>query len=158
MLEDPDQLLVETYVDEANIRQVQVGDPVLLRLPAFEQRYTGHVQQVVAAADPVAHRFLVKIRLPEGVAALAGSYVQVRFTTGERPALLVPRSALVGRAGLPALYLVDNEGVARYRVVRTGQRLADGRVEITAGLKAGDRYVTTPTATLTTGVRVTEER
>ncbi len=152
-LENPQQLVVDTYVDEANVSHIKPGDKVRLDFPAFNKKLTAEVLQVVGAADPVAHNFLVKISLPKEAGIPAGAYVKVRFTVGSREVLMLPRKAVVNRADLPAVYVVDGQGIAHYRLVRLGQSY-DGKVEVTAGLDAGVKVVLEAEGELRSGMRV----
>jgi len=153
MLENPEQLVVDTHVDEANISHIQAGDKVQLRFPAFNKQLTGEVLQVVGAADPVAHNFLVKIHLPEEANVLAGAYVKVRFTIDTREALMLPEQALHNRADLPAVYVADKQNIARYRLVRLGQQF-DGLVEITSGLTAEAKIITRAEDVVRSGMKI----
>ena len=153
MMENPDQLVVDTYVDEANISHVQVGDKVQLRLPAFDKQLTGEVLQVVGAADPVAHNFLVKVRLPDGVNVLAGTYVKVRFTVATREVLMLPEKALFSRGDLPAVYVVDEQNIAHYRLVRLGQKYGE-MYEVAAGLTAGAKVIASAEGVVRGGMRI----
>ncbi len=155
-LENPEQLVVDTYVDEANVSRIKPGDKVHLDFPAFDKKLTGEVLQVVGAADPVAHNFLVKISLPKDAGVPAGAYVKVRFTVATREVLMLPEKALVNRADLPAVYVVDEQNIAHYRLVRLGQPYGE-KVEITAGLTAGTRVVLEAEGELRSGMRVVAE-
>jgi hypothetical protein len=59
---------------------------------------------------------------------------------------------VVERGQLTGLFVVDDEH-ARLRWIRAGHA-ADGRVEILSGLRAGERYVIDPPASLTDGAAV----
>jgi multidrug efflux system membrane fusion protein len=52
------------------------------------------------------------------------------------------------------VYIVDSDGIARFRMVRTGRHV-DGRTEIIAGLAGGERIVVNADVPLRTGDRVT---
>lgn len=54
--------------------------------------------------------------------------------------ILVPRSALVERGGIPGVFVTTAENQARFRMVRTGKR-QDDRVEILSGLRGGETLV-----------------
>jgi RND family efflux transporter MFP subunit len=72
-----------------------------------------------------------------------GLFVQGRIVTGKRDGvILVPREALLGWdvAGRKARLFIVEADRAKSREVRTGQTM-EGRVEITAGLKAAETCV-----------------
>ena len=56
------------------------------------------------------------------------------------PALVTPQSAVVYRNGKAGVFVLDAAGAARFRPVTTGARV-DSRVEITSGLREGERVV-----------------
>jgi len=66
----------------------------------------------------------------------------------------VPETAVQNRAGITGLFVVDAQGIAKYRMVRTGTVEA-GQVEILAGLNPGEKVVSTSTAALQNGDKVT---
>lgn len=52
----------------------------------------------------------------------------------------IPATALVERAGLPGVYVLDEDNRARFRMVRPGRR-RNGQVEILAGLSGDETLV-----------------
>jgi hypothetical protein len=71
---------------------------------------------------------------------LPGQYVQMQFVTGEQPkALFVPREAIARSGDSASVWVVADDRVER-RQVTTGLESQD-RVEIVAGLDAGERVV-----------------
>jgi multidrug efflux pump subunit AcrA (membrane-fusion protein) len=92
-------------------------------------------------ADAQSHSFKVRVELPEEETGLhPGMTAKVAFVVGETERVLVPRSALVQRSEVNAVYVVDSERVS-LRQVRLGHRFGD-RVEVLSGLKAGERIAT----------------
>ncbi len=71
-------------------------------------------------------------------APLARPVLQLDTLPGGRPR--VPAAALVERAGLPGVFVLDPRGRARFRMVRPGRRF-DGQVEILAGLAGHETLV-----------------
>jgi hypothetical protein len=65
--------------------------------------------------------------------------------TGESNRILVPRSAVVERSELRAVYVVAPDGRVALRQVRLGRPLGD-RIEVIAGLARGDKVATDPAA------------
>lgn len=155
-IEDPASLLVETYVSDQFVRGIREGDEAEIEISALNKVLTGTVRQVVQAADAVSHQFLVKIALQARDDVHPGVYAEVGFTTGERVGLKVPAAAVISRAGLNGIYLVDGKGIAHYRQIRIG-RERDGMVEVLAGLQAGDNIAWGGTPELTTGMKVQGE-
>ena len=139
-IEDPASLLVETYVSEGFISKIHENDIVDVTIPSLKQTFEGTVRQVVQAADPVSHQFLVKVALKASADIHPGMFAQAGFRVGERQAILVPQSTLKTHSGLHAVYVLDSHGISQYRLVRLGQTLGDN-VEVVAGLHDGDTIV-----------------
>ena len=152
-LEDPSSLLVETYVSEQYIGQIHEGNKVSIEITALQQQLKGVVRQVVQAADPVSHQFLVKISLPASENIHPGMYAQTSFYTGERKTLLLPKEAVFTQAGMQAVYVVDDADIAHYRLVRIGKKVG-GMLEVSSGLHVGENIVWNAVPPLKTGMKV----
>ncbi len=152
-LEDPTSLLVETYVSERFVSNISEGDTVDIEIPSTKKVYQGIVRQVVQAADPVSHQFLVKTALPAAKEIHPGMYAQTGFRVGKRTAVLIPQAAVVSHSGLNATYVLDKNAVAQYRLIRLGLTQGD-QVEVLAGLKDGDTLAYHGTPTLKSGLTV----
>jgi RND family efflux transporter MFP subunit len=139
-IEDPASLLVETYVSEGFISKIHENAIVDVTIPSLHKTFEGTVRQVVQAADPVSHQFLVKVALKASADIHPGMFAQAGFRVGERQAIIVPQSTLKTHSGLHAVYVLDAHGISQYRLVRLGQTLGD-KVEIVAGLHDGDTIV-----------------
>ncbi len=153
VLDNPAQLLVETHISDQFIAALHEGDEADVYLPGSKVRVTGVIRQIVEAADPVTHQFLVKVALKSMVDVFPGMFAEVRFAVGQREALMLPAEVLVHRAGLDGVYIVDGDGVIHYRLVRLGE-VSDGQVEILAGLQAGDTIAWSNGRALSSGMRV----
>lgn len=70
-----------------------------------------------------------------------GMLLRLRMEMASRESLLVPESALISQGTAVFVYCVDADSVARRVRVETGRR-EKGRVEVVAGLSAGDVVVT----------------
>lgn len=153
-LEDPTSLLVETYVSENFVSRIHEDDSVDLHIPSLQHSFPGVIRQVVQAADPVSHQFLVKIALSASKDIHPGMFAEVKFHVGERDALFIPNSAVLTRAGLSNVYIIDAQGLAQYRMVRLSHPVGD-TVEVLAGLFAGDTIAWAGEPALKSGMRVT---
>ncbi len=98
------------------------------------------------AAQSESNTFRARFDLPAGQQGLApGMFVKVGLVLGEADRVLVPRSAIVERSEMRAVYVVSPDARPSLRQVRLGHVRGD-RVEILAGLVAGERIALDPAA------------
>lgn len=155
VIEGLKKLQVRTQVSSSVFDQIKVGEKVTIVTDGEAAQATaeGTIAQVVPVADPVSHTHLVKIDLPAGSGLSSGNFVRVGFAVGSRQGIRVPAAALAERAGITGVFVVDAQGIARYRMVRTG--VADqGRVEIQSGLNAGEKVIVSNVGQLENGDRI----
>jgi multidrug efflux pump subunit AcrA (membrane-fusion protein) len=67
--------------------------------------------------------------------------------------ILIPSSATWIREGLNYVFVVNQEGIARLRIITLGEPI-DGSVEVLSGLSNGDKIVAGDRAGVTDGVKV----
>lgn len=139
ILENPHALQVETQVPQHILRGLKLGAPVQVEVDGQESAIEARVARISPAADPVSRTFLVILDI-RAAGLRSGQFARALFPVGEREALTVPESALVNRAGIEGVFVVDADNRAQFRMVRGGERRA-GRVEVQAGLQAGERVV-----------------
>ena len=72
---------------------------------------------------------------------------------GEKRGILVPKTAVVERGQLTFVWTVDNGNIARMRLVKPGTSQGV-RIEILAGLSAGERIVVGGVEKVTDGAKV----
>ena len=139
---------------ESLVSGLAPGETVEVMIPSLaDARLIGVISSVSPAADERSHSFLVKVDLPADDRLKSGMFCRVLIPSGESHYLAAPAAAIVTRGQLTGIYLVDENGVARFRLVRLGRDLGD-RVEVISGLKSGDRFVVNPSPTLRDGARV----
>ena len=139
-VENPDNVVVRTFVKEEHIQKIQINDQAEVSIEAAGLNTTGIITQIVPSADPGTHSYLVKIALQQHGKARTGMFARINFTMGHSRGLLIPTSAVINRADLTGVYIVDSNNIAHYRMVRLGRQFNNG-VEILTGIKAGDRIV-----------------
>jgi RND family efflux transporter MFP subunit len=144
VVEDPSRFRLEAQVDESKIGAVKLGETVPVVIDSLgEQPIPGKVTQIVPAADPGSRTFTVKIDLPPNPQMRTGLFGRVSFPRGERAVIQIPRSAVLSRGQMQAVYVVGNDQLASLRYVTLGAASAD-QVEVLSGLQSGDRIVTQP--------------
>ena len=148
-VEDDRTFRLEVRLDESRAAFVHAGDQVGVRLDGGSAQVTGRVAEVQRVLD-AGHDFLVKIDVPAGTSLRSGMYGRAVFRGAARRALAVPESAVVRRGQLASVFVIDAGGHARLRLVNASEAV-DGRVEIRAGVQAGERVVLAPPPTLVDG-------
>jgi multidrug efflux pump subunit AcrA (membrane-fusion protein) len=148
-VEDDRTFRLEVRLDESRAALVHTGDEVGLRLDGGSAQATGRVAEVQRVLD-AGHDFLVKIDVPAGTSLRSGMYGRAVFRGAARRALAVPASAVVRRGQLASVFVVDADSHARLRLVNASEAV-DGRVEIRAGVQAGERVVLAPPPALVDG-------
>lgn len=147
-------LQLQTTVAESAIAAVHRGMKVDVSIDSAPSAPpAGTVSEIIPAADPSSHSFLVKIDLPSSKDLRAGMYATAQIPAGTKQAILVPRSAIVLRGSLPCAYVLDANGVAQLRYLTIGATHG-GNVEILSGITAGEKLVDDPADRELAGKRI----
>lgn len=98
---------------------------------------------LAGGADPLTHRRDLRASVLEPKDLRPGAFARIQVKAGgDASALWLPESALVRRGGLAGVFVVE-DGRAALRWLSLGEA-RDGRVEVRAGLKAGEPVVDQP--------------
>jgi RND family efflux transporter MFP subunit len=110
------------------------------------RRFAAASVTVFPNADPATQTVRVRADLPAKVDGdvYPGMAAKVVFAVGEAETLALPASALLQRGEITGVYIQEKTGHIAFRAVRTGRPLADGRIEILAGLGAGEQVARDP--------------
>jgi multidrug efflux pump subunit AcrA (membrane-fusion protein) len=118
---------------------------------------SGRVVRLSPAIEAQGRSLLVEGEIPNPDGVLRpGSFVQGAITlNAEAQGISVPREAVLGFAGTERAFVVK-QGVLEDRVLKTGRRLDDDRIEVLEGLASGDLLVSPANDRMTKGLRVKE--
>jgi RND family efflux transporter MFP subunit len=148
-------LRVRLTVPEQFISAVSVGQPVQFEVDAYPGRqFSGTVRYVSPSLETNQRALTIEAVVPNAGGELKpGLFATARIEQPARtPGLLVRAEAVQTASGTSRLYVVTGERVEE-RIVTVGQAV-DGQVEITSGLKHGERVATKNVASLADGTRV----
>jgi RND family efflux transporter MFP subunit len=148
-------LYVGADVNEANLSKLKQDQPAEISLDAAPDKvYHGRLRQIVPTADRQKATVRVKVDfLDADDRVLPDLSARVNFTSEPtqgkeaRSRILVPRSAVSEAEGRTGVFRIV-DGVATFTPVTTGGDV-QGQVEVTSGLKGGERLVS-----LAEGVRI----
>ena len=160
---DMSSLEVDADVSEANITRVSANQNCEITLDAYpQQRYPGYVSNIVPTADRAKATVMVKIRfkqydqrvLPEMGAKItflvAGASADA---TNVKPVLTVPAAAVATRDGRQVVFQIKEDRAVEVPV-STGRKLGNA-IEITGGLKEGDKVISKADEQIQNGTKVT---
>jgi len=158
---DMKSLEIEVDVNESYINRVTAGQPVSAVLDAYPDfKIPAKVIAVVPTADRQKATVLVRIGFhaldPRILPDMGVKVTFLREADAAAPMAqamtLVPKGAVKTDNGTSYVFLVQQTTVER-RAVKTGGTDGD-RIEVTAGLKGGDRVVVSPPPELAEGVKI----
>lgn len=148
---DPGALRVTASVPQTALAQFSDKMPAKVELPALpaDRQWLDRPQvQVLPTFDANTHSGQVRVALPDGITNVTpGMFARVWIeTTGASTGrMFVPAAAIVRRAEMTGLYVVDAKGRPVLRQVRLG-RMQNNTVEVLSGVSSGDRVALDPQA------------
>jgi RND family efflux transporter MFP subunit len=158
ILEQEGGYRIDLVVPEAHIQAVHTGQPVVARIPAIgDTPLPGTVNVILPSADQGSRTFVVQVGLTGNESLRSGMFARVALAVGEKRTIQIPESAVVYRGQLTGIFMVDQDNIARFRLIRIG-RSYNGQVEVISGIQDGTRLVTLLSPRLTNGSSVEPEK
>jgi RND family efflux transporter MFP subunit len=151
-----DPLKVIAEIPEKMAPWIKDGQPVELHVDAYPQRaFEGKVSRISPAVNTATRAFPFEALVPNRDAVLKpGTFARVHIESGQEDQVLtLPYSALQYRYGVNRVFVVENDKLG-VRELKVGDRMGE-RIEILAGVKAGDRVAVTDVEKLIDGGKVT---
>lgn len=151
---DPSSLRITAAIPQTVAAQVVAGQLPRAELPglaAQRQWVTPVRMQLLPTVDAATHTVDLRVDLPAGLEGVSpGMFSRLWLPlagggAGGTPSLSVPLTAIVRRAELTGLYVLNAEGRPLLRQVRLGRAEGD-KVEVLSGLMPGERVATDPQA------------
>ncbi|NER52676.1 MAG: efflux RND transporter periplasmic adaptor subunit [Symploca sp. SIO1A3] len=164
-LGDFSRIKINIPVSDLNLRNIQVGQSVSVRLDAFTGKsFSGTVTRISPAADLASLQVPVEVTIPNSNGRIgSGLFARVSFASATPSRIVIPETALQrgdGEMGTPRdkelgkqgdntqsseakVFVVTGEGdkaQVRARSVKVGAS-ANEQVEIISGLQPGERFV-----------------
>jgi len=150
-----DPLRVMLTVPEQFVSAVAVGAPVSFEVDAYPGRqFSGKIRYVSPALEANQRALTVEASVPNTTRELKpGLFATARIEQPVRtPGGVIPSSAVQTSGGTSRVFVIAGDHVEE-RVITVGQTL-DANVEVTNGLKTGERVATKNVNKLTDGAKV----
>ena len=137
-LSDNYRLRLDFPVSVDDVRYVQVGQPVDVRVDSLGKVFSGTITRFTYKVDDATRTMITEIEVPNPKLELVpGMYAWVDLKVQRRPhALAVPTEALSG-SKQKTVYVVDSQDQIQERKVKLGLEMPS-KYEVLSGLKEGD--------------------
>jgi RND family efflux transporter MFP subunit len=152
-LYDPAALRVSAFLPQSALAGLGANPDLRLEIPGMATP-NGLVKptsvQMLPTVDSTTHTAQVRLGLLAGVKGLApGMFARVWLptaaATGQSTKLFVPTSAVLHRAEMTGIYVLDSQGQPLLRQVRLGQ-IQGADVEVLSGVQLGEKVAVDPQA------------
>ena len=140
-------LEVSIDVAERFVSRIRLNQTALLSFDAYpSETFPARIVEISPVLNTVSRSMTVKLRLSAQDARIKiGMYARVKLITDERKnVIVIPYESMTRRAGDTYVFAIDRntEGGARVTMIDVDEGVrVDDRIEILAGLKAGDEIV-----------------
>lgn len=147
---DPAALRVTATIPQTANFSTVAPQAVKVEVPGIAQQWIVPTKvTLLPTADPNTHTLQVRLDLPAGIRdAAPGMFARVWLPVPDATGsgrVFVPAKAIVRRAEMTGVYVVDAKGKPALRQVRLGRATEDS-FEVLAGLSAGEQVATDPQA------------
>ncbi|MCE9601836.1 MAG: efflux RND transporter periplasmic adaptor subunit [Gemmatimonadetes bacterium] len=143
---DPATMRLEAAVPAEQLAQVRMGAPVRFSVTGYPGRtFSGTISSINPSADPQTRQVRLFVRIPNsGNQLVAGLFAEGRVASNSRETLTVPEMAIDNRGLVPSVLRLKNGRTEKVEVTLGAKDEAQERVEITAGIAAGDTLLMGP--------------
>ncbi len=149
---DTGKLQIRAEVPARLVEGLHKGMQLSARLDQGGEIVPITVTRIFPMADVMGHTVTVKFNIPAGAPAAPGMYTEIMIpdpTAGATNLVTVPRSAIVWRGSLPAIFVRRDEGNLEMRLVRVGDIADNGWQSVLSGVRVGDIVLVNPSSTTT---------
>lgn len=144
---------IEIGVPESLAAPLAVGTVLEAEVAVAPARFHTTISELSSAADSAARTITAKLKVPAGLPVRPGQFVRVFLPGASTTALWVPANAVSHFGQMERVFVVSQKNRASLRLVKTGAASGD-RIEVVAGVDAGERIVLAPPPALRDGQRL----
>jgi membrane fusion protein (multidrug efflux system) len=151
------KVIISAFIPESELHQISIGQPAGIYIEALEKSFTGKITDVGAIADSEARAFSIKIEVENvNLAMRPGMIAEVKIKSAkDANCILVPAEAIIHDIDNQSyIYIVDSKSLTSFRRKISVGRLIENKIEVTAGLSAGETIVTAGQSKLSDGAHI----
>jgi multidrug efflux pump subunit AcrA (membrane-fusion protein) len=155
-IEDSRRYWLEVVVPESQMAHIRFGQSLRIAVEGAGLSRNAQVSEILPVTDQATRTATVRVALPASPGLRSGLFGRAWIPVGRRQVLQVPRQAIVERGQLQGVYVVGQDGTARFRLVRTGP-VREEHVEILSGLASGEQIVVQGADRVQDGARIARQ-
>lgn len=155
IIDNVKNLTVKVNVSEQDLKKISVGSRTKLKITGVEEEIEATVSKIMPSVNQNTRVGVIEIDVPaiENMDLTIGMSVEVRFITQEvQEEIIVPKSTIKSLKDKLFIYVIENDRVYE-REIKTGLAVGDA-IQITEGLKSGEKIATNNLAKLYDGAKV----
>jgi RND family efflux transporter MFP subunit len=161
IFEDLTTLQIIVDVPSRLIQNLHQNQVVKAQIDSYQQIINVSVAKIFPTSDPLRHTTRVKFTIAENNTISPGNYAEVRIPINEdstQKRLIVPATAVINRGGLPSVFLLNKHDRLELHLVRVGDMLPSGELEILHGVKPGQKILDKPASYMTSGFQIKSQK
>jgi len=139
---ESDLLRLRMPVPESDVPYIRIGGQVQISVNATGKTFTGSIVRFTRALDPSTRTMLTEVDVPNPKLVLSpGMYAETTLELQQQAdALIVPMQAVMQNGSQNSVLVLDSTNHVEKRNVTLGVQTAN-RVQITSGLREGERVI-----------------
>jgi membrane fusion protein, multidrug efflux system len=158
VLADIQNVIVSSFIPEGELHRVTIGQPAEISIAALNKKFTGKVTEVGAIADATSRAFTIKAEIENnGMLIRPGMIAEVRLNGNHSSMnILIPTESIVHDVDNQSyIYVLDDTRHKAFRRKVSLGSMTENKIQVIAGLSAGEMIVTAGQSKLSDGVNIT---
>lgn len=142
---EPKGLRVIASIPQYKLAEVKRSTSARIEFPELNLSVAASRIEVLPTIDTKSHTATARLYLPDGLPGIVpGMSARAHFVLGQAKKITVPVPAVLRRGEITGVYVLDDKGAPRLRQIRIGEPVANGDLEVLAGLSSGERVSLEP--------------
>lgn len=158
VIADIQHVIVTAFIPEGELHHVTIGQQAAISIAALNKKFTGKITEVGAIADATSRAFTIKAEIANNDMLIRpGMIAEVQLNgNSDSMGILVPAESVIHDVDNQSyIYVVDEATHKAFRRKVSLGSMIDNKLQIIAGLSAGEVIVTAGQSKLTDGVSIT---
>ena len=153
---DIEQVKIELNIPEQHVNEISKNQNFFIKIPSLqEKKFNGIIYAINPYVDSETRTFkaIGVIKENKNFILKPGMMANIKVNLSVKKKIMIPEGAIIPEDDKKYLYILDNDLIAKKIEVDTGLR-QNGLIEITRGIKIGDKIIFEGTNKINPNVKV----